>query len=618
MLMRTGLSALLVVAGLSAGSAQESEPEHAWTHANALTGEPKYPEGFAHFDYVNPDAPKGGTVRFGSQGGFDSFNPILDSAGNAAPGIAYIHDTLMTPSYDELDISAQYGLLAEAVTHPADYSSVTFRLRPEARWHDGEPVTAEDVVWSFEKTVEHNPNQRFYYNHVVSAEVTGEREVTFTFDAPNNRELPHIMGQLQVMPKHWWEGTDSRGRQRDIGRTTLEPPLGSGPYRIESFAAARNVVYARVDDYWAKDLNVNVGVYNFDKIRFEEYRDSSVLLEAFKGDQYDWRTENSAKNWATGYDFPARQQGKVILEEFPDKASGTMQAFIPNIRREKFKDPRVRLALNYAWDFEALKDSIFFGQYKRIASYFAGTELASSGLPRGRELEILESVRDLVPPEVFTTPFANPVSDTPEAKRNNLREALRLLTEAGYELRGRQLVNASTGEPFTIEVLIVDPSTERYMLPYQQDLQKIGIGMTIRSVDASQYIERLRKRDFDMIVGGWGQSLSPGNEQRGYWGSSSASEANSRNYAGISDPGVDALIDKVIYATDREELVAATKALDRVLLWNHFVIPQFYTDVYRTARWDRFGHPDNIPIYTPGFPDIWWYDTEKAQKVAAR
>jgi len=614
MFLRLLVSAVFLVGALGAAQAQDGE----WRHATGLTGEPKYPAGFPHFDYVNPQAPKGGLVRFGTQGGFDSFNPILDTAGNVAPGVNYIYETLMTSSFDELDISAEYGLLAEAVKYPPDYSSVTFRLRPEARWHDGQPVTPEDVVWSFEQTIKHNPNQRFYYNHVSKAEVTGEREVTFTFDAPGNRELPHIMGQLQIMPKHWWEGQDAQGRQRDIGKSTLEPPLGSGPYRIANFEPNRYVLFERLPDYWGKDLNVNVGKYNFDQMRFDEYRDSSVLLEAFKGDQYDWRTENSAKNWATGYNFPARQQGKVILEEFPDKASGVMQAFLPNLRLPKFQDPRVRRALNLAWDFESLKDTIFFGQYKRIDSYFAGTELASSGLPTGRELEILEAVRDQVPPEVFTTPYTNPVADSPQAKRNNLREALRLMQEAGYELRGRQLVDPKTGQPFTIEILTNDPSQERYMLPYQQDLAKIGITARIRSVDVPQFIERVRNRDFEMIVGVWGQSLSPGNEQRGYWGSQSADDPSSRNLAGIKNPAVDALIERIIYAKDREELVAATKALDRVLLWNHYVVPQFYSDVTRTARWDRFGKPQTIPPYTPGFPDIWWWDAEKAQKVASR
>lgn len=615
MTFRLILAALLFTLGLGAGHAQE---ERAWRHATALTGDPKYPEGFAHFDYVNPDAPKGGQVRLASQGGFDSFNPALGTIGTPAAGLGYLSDSLMISSFDELNISAMYGLLAESMSYPPDFSSVSFRLRPEARWHDGEPVTPEDVVWSFEKTTELDPNTKFYYSHVKSAEVTGEHEVTFTFDSPGNRELPHIMGQLSVLPKHWWEGTDARGRKRDISKTTLEPPLGSGPYRIKSFEAGRTVIYERVPDYWAKDLNVNVGYYNFDEIRFDEYRDATVLLEAFKGDQFDYRLENSAKNWATGYNFPARQQGKVILETFPDKASGAMQAFVVNLRRDKFQDARVRLALNYAWDFESVKDSIFFGQYKRIDSYFAGTELASSGLPEGKELEILEAVRDEVPPEVFTTPYANPVGGTPEAARENLRKALQLLKEAGYELRGRQLVNAKTGEPFKIELLDNDPNLERYVLPYQQSLAKIGVTLTLRVVDSSQLVERLRNRDFDMTVHVWGQSLSPGNEQRRMWGSESADEASSENYAGIKNPAIDKLIDRVIFSKDRDELVAATRALDRVLLWNQYVIPQFYTDVYRLARWDRFGHPENIPPYTPGFPDIWWYDSEKAQKVADR
>jgi microcin C transport system substrate-binding protein len=608
------LAILLLFVGL--GAAQAEEP--VWRHATALSGDPKYPEGFAHFDYVNPDAPKGGVVRLASQGGFDSFNPVLSTVGIPAAGLAYTQDSLMTSSYDELNISAMYGLLAASMAYPADYSSVTFKLRPEARWHDGEPVTAEDVVWSFQKTVELSPNSRIYYGHVKNAEVTGEDEVTFTFDSAGNRELPHIMGQLQVMPKHWWEGKDAQGRQRDISKTTLEPPLGSGPYRIKSFEAGRNVIYERVPDYWAKDLNVNVGTYNFDEIRIDEYRDATVLLEAFKGDQFDYRLENSAKNWAIGYDFPARQQGKVILETFPDKASGAMQAFVVNLRREKFQDIRVRLALNYAWDFESIKDSIFFGQYKRVDSYFAGTELASSGVPEGKELEILESVRDEVPPELFTAPYSNPVAGTPEAARENLRKALELFKEAGYELRGRQLVNSKTGEPFEIELVDNDPNLERYVLPYQQSLAKIGVELTLRVVDSSQLVDRLRNRDFDMTVHIWGQSLSPGNEQKRMWGSDAADQASSENLAGIKNPAVDKLIDRVIFAKDREELVAATRALDRVLLWNNYVIPQFYTDVYRLARWDRFGHPENIPPYTPGFPDIWWYDAEKAAKVAAR
>ena len=612
LMRRLALAAVVLLGGSTFAAAQPGE----WRHATALTGEPKYPPGFPHFDYVNPNAPKGGLVRFGTQGGFDTFNPILPK-GNPAAGTAYLYDSLTKPSLDELDISATYGLLAEAMRYPADYSSVTFRLRPEARWHDGQPVTPEDVVWSFEKSVELNPNLRFYYADVENAEITGEREVTFNFSTTGNRELPHIMGQLDILPKHWWEGTDAQGRKRDIAQSTLEPPLGSGPYRIKSFEPGRTVTLERVPDYWAKDLNVNVGYHNFDLMRFDEYRDTTVLLEAFKGDQYDFRAENSAKNWATGYEFPAKEQGRVILETFPDKASGLMQAFVVNLRLPKFQDPRVRRALNLAFNFEALSDTIFFGQYKRIDSYFSGTELASSGLPEGKELEILDTVRDEVPPEVFTTPYTNPVSDTPEAERANLREAMRLLQEAGFKQQGRTLLDPS-GQPFTIEVLENDPSVERYLLPYQQNLAKLGITMTLRAVDTAQYVERLRNREFEMTIIPWGQSLSPGNEQKYMWGSAAADQPTSQNYAGIKNPAVDKLIDRVIFATTREELVAATRALDRVLLWNHYVIPQFYSDVFRIARWDRFGRPENIPPYTHGFPDIWWWDEERASRVASR
>jgi microcin C transport system substrate-binding protein len=614
MLMRAAIAGLLLVSGLSVGHAQEGE----WRYATSLTGTPKYPKDFAHFDYVNPDAPKGGLVRLASEGGFDSFNPILDSVGTVAQGVGYLYETLTAASLDEPDIYAEYGLLAESLKYPADFSSVTFRLRPEAHWNDGQPITPEDVIWSFEQITKYNPNQRFYYSHVTKAEKTGDREVTFTFDAPNNRELPNIMGQLLVLPKHWWTGKDAQGQQRDIGKTTLEPPLGSGPYQIKSFEPNRYVIYERAPNYWGKDLNINVGVYNFDQIRFDEYRDTAVTIEAFKGDQYDWRDENSAKAWATQYNVPARQQGRMIVETFPDKARGTMQAFVLNLRLPKFQDVRVREALDLAFNFEAMKDTVFFGQYKRINSYFAGTDLASSGLPTGKELEILETVREKVPAEVFTTPYAEPVNPTPEAERDNLRKALGLLQEAGYQLRGRSLVDPETGQPFTIEMLARDSNDERLVLPYKQNLAKIGITLTLRIVDTPQFIQRIRGRDFEMTTLGWAESLSPGNEQRGYWGSKAADEANSRNYAGIKNEAVDTLIDRIIYAKDRDDLVAATRALDRVLLWNHYMIPQFYNDVFRTARWDRFGHPDNIPPYTTGFPDIWWYDADKAKKVAAR
>ncbi|MFG1223524.1 extracellular solute-binding protein [Xanthobacter sp. DSM 14517] len=574
-------------------------------------GEPAYPPGFPHFKYVNPGAPKGGQLRLAEDGTFDSFNFVVPR-GTPATGLNLIYDTLMASSYDE--VATEYGLIAEGVSHPADFSSVTYRLRADARWHDGKPISPEDVVFSFEALTKNNPNQRFYYSHVVKAEKTGERDVTFTFDQAGNRELPQIVGQLTILPKHWWTGTDANGKPRDIAQGTLEVPLGSGAYRIKSFIAGRSITYERVKDYWAKDLNVNVGKDNFDEMRYEYFRDDTVMLEAFKADQYDFRVESSAKNWATAYDFPARADGRVVLEMFENRASGVMQAFIPNLRRDKFKDPRVRRALNYALDFEGMNHTLFFGQYKRTNSFFSGTELASSGLPQGRELEILNGLKDKVPPQVFTTAYTNPESGSEEARRANLREAARLFKEAGYEIKNRKLVNAK-GEPFTIEFLLSSPAMERVAVFYRPALERLGIEVSIRMVDTSQYINRVRSRDYDMIVSGWGQSLSPGNEQREYWGSEAADREGSRNLAGIKDPAVDALIEKVIYASDRADLVAATHALDRVLLWNEYVIPAWGLNYTRTARWDRFAHPAQLPTYSYAFPDIWWFDPAKASKA---
>lgn len=610
----TALGLTLGLAGRSGARAEEIAAP-AWRHATALSGTPKYPADFARFDYVNPAAPRGGVVRLYDIGAFDSFNPILPR-GNVPAGIGLIFETLMTPALDEMNISAEYGLLAEALQYPPDFSWVRYRLRPEAKWHDGQPVTADDVVWSFEKSVAINPQFKYYYSHVVKAEAVSEREVLFTFDQSGNRELPQILGQLTILPKHWWEGTDAKGQKRDINAGTLEPPLGSGPYRIKAFSAGQWITYARVPDHWGAALPVQIGQNNFDEIRYEVYRDGQIALEAFKGDRYDWRTENSAKNWATAYDIPAVKDGRIVLETFPDRSSGIMQAFVLNLRRPKFADPRVRKALNLAFDFETLNRTTFFGQYKRIASYFAGTELASSGLPEGRELEILETVRTQVPPEVFTTPFANPVNGDPEKIRGNLRDAVALLQEAGWQFKGRQLVDAA-GKPFTIEYLNADPSFERVALPLKDTLGRIGITMTVRTVDSSQYVNLVRAFDFDLITSSWPQSLSPGNEQKDFWGSAAADQPGSRNLIGIKDPAIDALIDRVIYATGRDDLIAATRALDRVLLANQFVIPQWYIDYDRTARWNRFGHPETLPAFAVGFPTIWWWDAELAARTGA-
>jgi microcin C transport system substrate-binding protein len=614
-LARLGLSGLVRPAAAQGATAN-------WRHGLSLFGDLKYPADFKQLDYVNATAPKGGTVRLLATGTFDNFNiVIVGLKGQLAAGVNLLYDRLMSTTFDE--VGTQYGLLADAASRRDDFSSATYRLRPEAKWHDGRPVTPEDVIFSFEVSKENSPFMGAYYRHVTKAEKTGEREITFTFDGPGNRELPQIVGEIEVLPKHWWEGKDSSGKQRDVTQTTLEPPLGSGPYRIKEFDPARTIVYERVKDYWGKDVPVNVGTNNFDEIRFIYLRDSTVALEAFKGDNADWRTENSAKDWATAYDFPAVREKRVIKQEFPTRNSGNMQAFAFNIRRDKFKDARVRRAFNFALDFEEMNKQLFYGQYKRIKSYFDGTELASSGLPEGDELAILEPLRDKVPPEVFTTPYTNPVGGNPIAVRNNLREGLKLLREAGWAIdeKTQKLANQKTGEPLTVELLSEAPVYERVHLFYKPGLERLGIGVTIRTIDPSQYENRLRNRDFDIIIHSWGESLSPGNEQRGYWGSAAADQNGSQNYIGIKNPAIDALIERVIFAKSRAELVAATRALDRVLLWNNYVVPQWNYPFQRTARWDRFGHPDDdkMPYYgAAAFPTIWWWDADKAAKAGNR
>jgi microcin C transport system substrate-binding protein len=602
-------------AGMVPLPAAAQAPAPAWKHALSLFGEIKYPEGFKSFDYVNPSAPQGGTVRRAALGTFDNFNRVIALVkGNLVLGTELSTETLTTPAYDE--VSTEYGLLAEAVRFPDDHSSVTYRLRANARWQDGKPVTPDDVIFSFTIFKENSPDLGAYYRHVVKAEKTADREITFTFDGPGNRELPQIVGQLPILPKHYWEGTDKSGKKRDVTQTTLEPPLGSGPYRVKDFAPGRNIVYEKVADYWGKDLNVNVGTNNFQTVRFEYFRDSTVALEAFKADQVDWRTENSAKDWATSYDFPAIRDKKVLKEEFPLRSIGIMQAFAFNIRRDKFKDPRVRRAFNFAFDFEEMNKQIFFGQYKRIDSYFSGTELASSGLPEGKELEILQTVREKVPADLFTKPYTNPLGGDQQKVRDNLRQALALLREAGYEISDTKLVNTKTSEPFSVELLVEQPAFERIMLFYKPSLQRLGIAVSVRTIDTSQYENRLRQWDYDIVIASWAESLSPGNEQRGFWGSQAADQPGSRNVIGIKNPAVDALIDRVIFSTSRDDLVAATKALDRVLLWHNYVVPQWTYPYTRTARWDRFGHPDTLPKYAaPAFPTIWWWDQDRAAKV---
>ncbi len=582
-------------------------------HAMSLVGAPAMGPDFKAFPWVNPDAPKGGTLRESAIGGFDSLNPY-SIKGDAADGLGLISETLFASSPDEP--STEYGLVAEWASYPDDVSSVTFGLRKEARFHDGKPVTPEDVIFSLEALKKASPQQALYYKNVVKAEKVGEREVRFTFDAPGNRELPLIVSQLHVLPRHYWEGMDAGGKPRDLANTTLEAPLGSGPYKIKSFEAGRNIVYERVKDYWAKDLPVTRGQWNFDEIRFEFYRDRVAAFEAFKSGQLDFWQETSARAWAAQYNFDAVSKGQVKKEELAHKRVAGMQSFAFNLRRKQFQDARVRQAFNLAFDFETANKTLFNGVYVRSASYFDNSELKASGLPQGRELEILNELKADIPAAVFTTEYKNPVNATPDDFRNHMREAVKLLGEAGWQQKGGQLVNAA-GELLSVEILLVQPDFERIALPFVDNLKKLGIKASLRTVDSSQYQRRLQSFDFDMIVHSIGQSHSPGNEQRFYFGSAAADQEGSRNYMGLKSPAVDKLIDRIVYAKDRADLLAATRALDRVLLWSFYVVPQWHYPFDRIAAWDVFGRPTKPPSQSPAIQQTWWFDADKQKAMAA-
>jgi len=635
MFLRSYLAAAIAIIALQFAAVLPAGSDDARHHALSLIGTPKYAPGFSHFDYANPNAPKGGAVRLSAVGSFDSLNPIYFK-GEQAVGLSLIYETLMYDSLEEP--STSYGLIAEWVSHPDDFSSVTFKLRDTARWHDGKPITVDDVIFSFDTAKKAHPRMAFYYKNVTRAERSGPGQVTFTFDSKNNRELPMIVGQLMVLPKHHWTGSNSKGEARNLLKTTLEPPLGSGPYRIKEAKPGRSIVYERVADYWGKDLAANRGQYNFDEIGFEYYRDSTVALEAFKSDRLDYRTETSSKEWATAYDFKAANQGWVQRKKYYLNRAQPMQAFIFNLRRDKFADPRVRRAFNLAFDFEWANKNLFYGQYQRLTSYFSNTELAASGLPEGQELEILNEVKDQVPPEVFSKAYENPANADPRNFRTNLRAATRLLKEAGWSIEKGKLTNAKTKAAMNVEFLLVSPLFERVVQPFVRNLERLGITSRIRIIDSAQYERRTQEFDYDVIIAGWQQSHSPGNEQRSYWGSASADESGSMNYAGIKNPAIDKLIDRIIFAKDRKELVAASRALDRVLLWNHFVVPQWFAPYTRIAYWDRFAqpasapmvpldcdmtcvaakleNPKTTPMVSPGVLTLWWYDKARADALA--
>jgi microcin C transport system substrate-binding protein len=600
------LIALLIAPGLPGARADEPAAASGPAHAIAMHGTPKYPAGFPHFDYVDPAAPKGGKFKVAATGGFDSFNGFIPK-GEAADGLGQIYDTLLTTSADEPFTA--YGLLAESIETPADRSWVRFRLRAEARWHDGKPVTADDVVWTFNTLIEKgSPQYKFYYGGVEKAVAEDERTVLFTFKPGDNRELPLILGQIAILPKHYWE-------TRDFAKSTLEPPLGSGPYRVKDFEPPRYVTYERVPDYWGRGLNVTRGRFNFDLLEYDYYRDRTVQVEAFKAGEFDFRAENISKVWATAYDTPEVARGWIRKKEFPHQRVAGMQGFVYNERRDLFKDRLVRRALAYAFDFAWTNRNLFYGQYTRSRSYFGNSELEAKGLPEGDELALLNDYREQLPPELFTREYNPPATRGDGRIRDNLCKAQALLKQAGWEVRGADLYHAETGRKFEFELLLVSPSFERIALPFKKNLKRLGITMNVRTVDTAQYIERLRRFDYDMITSIWGISQSPGNEQRNYWGSAAADTPDSQNYPGIKNPVVDALIEKLIQAKDRDSLVSRVRALDRVLQWGYHLVPHWHLDYDRLIFWNKFGYPDTIPEQGMQI-DTWWYDKEKAETLA--
>jgi len=603
---RLRLSSLALIATLFSGLPGPSQA--AGSHAISLHGDPKYGPDFQHFDYADPEAVKGGDVRLHAIGTFDTLNPYT-LKGVSAAGLNGLFDTLTEHAADEA--FTEYGLLAESIELATDNSAVTFTLRPEARFHDGSPVTVEDVIFTFEtlKTQGH-PFYRSYYANVERAEKTGKRKVTFRFSSNDNRELPLIIGQMPVLSRAYWKG-------RDFQKTTLEAPLGSGPYRVESVDPGRSITYRRNPDYWGADLPVNRGRNNFDRIRYDYYRDGTVALEAFKAGEYDFRLENVSKDWATGYDGPALRSGVIIKESIPNRQPTGMQGFVFNTRNELFADPRVREALTLAFDFEWTNENLFYGAYDRTKSYFSNSELASQGSPTEAELRILEPFRGKIPDAVFEGNPEPPVTDGSGNTRANLRKAVKLLKSAGWVVRNGKLVNASTGKPFEFELMLVSPAFERVALPYARNLKRLGIDMRVRTVDSAQYQKRLDAFDFDMVVATFGQSLSPGNEQRDFWTSEKATEPGSRNLAGVRDPVVDELVEAVINAPDRQSLVDRTRALDRVLLAGHYVVPHWHLRSFRVAYRDRFSRPATSPPYALGF-DTWWVDPEKDRALAEK
>lgn len=548
----------------------------------------KYQPGFTHFDYVNPQAPKGGKIVLAGFGNFDSFNPFI-LKGVSADGLgSLVFETLMVQSDDEP--YSLYGHLAEDIQLSADKLSVTFRLNPDARFSDGKPVLADDVKFSFDtiRSDKGHPRYRFYWSDIKQAVVTGKRTIRFDF-ARKNPELHLIAAQIPVFARHWVGDTPFDKLNRKL-------PIGSGPYTVESYDLGKDVVYKRNPGYWAKDLPSRRGMFNFDKIIYKYYKDSTVMLEALKAGEYDFKLVNHSKQWARDYVGPQFDSGDIIKEELKHKNNAGMQGFIFNTRRELFKDKRVRKALTLAFDFAWSNKNLFYNQYTRCDSYFSNSELASRGLPKGDELKLLDKYRDQLPEEVFTTEWKPPSTEQPGRLRENLRKAKRLLEQAGWKVRDGILQNEQ-GRHFEFDVMLAQKGFERILAPYAYNLKKLGITLRYRTVDVSLYIRRTRTFDFDVIVQSFAQSQSPGNELYGLWHSSSADQEGSRNQMGIKNPVIDKLIDEVVFAENRQQLITATRALDRVMLHGEYLIPNWYIAVHRLAYWNKFSYPKTLPLY---------------------
>ena len=578
------------------------------THAIAMHGEPKYPDSFQYVDYANPDAPKGGKIILSSTGSYDSFNPFI-LKGTAAAGIGNLYETLTTGSSDEA--FTEYGLIAKTIEWPDDRSWVAFTIREEAVWHDGKKISPEDVIWTFNTLMEKgHPFYKYYYGDVVEVIQENDNKVRFNFKGNTNLELPLIVGQLPVLPKHYWTN-------KNFEETSMDIPIGSGPYKIKNFDAGRTITYELNSDYWGKNIPIKKGTENFGVIQYEYYKDRSIEREAFKSGDIDLFSENTSKDWATSYDTPAVQNGLIKKELIEHQNPQGMQGFAFNTRKEIFEDKRVREALSYAFDFEWTNKNLFYNAYKRTNSFFENSELASSGVPSGGELDLLNDYKELLPQKLFQEEYNPPKTDGSGFMRKELQEATKLLQDAGWELQEGKLINKKSGSKFEFELLLVSPAFERIVLPFKDNLAKLGIDVSVRTIDSAQYQNRLDGFDFDMIVSTFSQSLSPGNEQRNFWGSDAAKTNGSRNIIGISNEVIDSLIEKVISAKDREDLIVTTQALDRVLLWNHYVIPQWHISAYRTLYWDIFDKPSVRPKYSLG-THTWWVDADKASTIDQR